>query len=578
MSDHFQVPDPARRGRPAQCEPTAEDLQKLRAVYVRTNRARDAGSKVGAARLLARAGELSDETTAAILKPRSSKALPKCVRDQMSVPLDLIRHHRSPKDAKLSGFYVPGSLRMVRDEDGLRRLRPGERQSWDDATINFGVCVPWPWGGDRCADRWGVKLGRFQLLAAIDDASDFCPGYTYVMRPEQSYRAEDTAAAQFRLWRDVYRPERAVLEGGVWQCARAREFYQAAGIEVEDATGRPHSKLIEGWFGRLWTPLSLGAGQVGRYRGEMERETRIYLKCRDGRANPADAFPMLDQALRDLDLAIGHLNAELVVSPKYGRWVPQELHRDGLERAARPRLDSGLGYLAAPIREERTVRRNMVAVTCPGPFGGSFPYHFASDSMWEFEGCRTTVYFDPYDSPLRATVTLAQEFRGLRPGHVIAAEALCLDDAPEVLCALDGLSVEINAEATRNAILMRKRIHGAIRREYRALGFGGAVTARTSEARGDGRMAAIERGNAESSFAKATEDICGRRNDDLTGGRASPGGPFPPTSLARPAGSFEHRTPNIERRTLNAERRAEVDLAELEAFERRNYVPVMGKG
>ena len=162
MSPAFREPDPGReprrRGRPAQCEPTAEDLQKLRAVYVKTNARRDGGSKVFAARLLARSGELTDETAEAILKRRASKALPKCIRDQMHVPVDIIRYHRSPKDARLSGFYVPGSLRMVNDVDGRRRLKPGERQSWDDATINFGVCVPWPWGGCRCSDRY--EIGR----------------------------------------------------------------------------------------------------------------------------------------------------------------------------------------------------------------------------------------------------------------------------------------------------------------------------------------------------------------------------------------------------------------------------------
>jgi hypothetical protein len=480
------------RGRPAQCEPTAEDLQKLRAVYVRTNRATDAGSKVAAARILARSGELSEPVAAAILKPRASKALPKCVRDQMTVPIDIIRHHRSPKDARLSGFYIPGSLRMVNDADGLRRLYAGERQSWDDATINFGVVVPWPWGGCKCSDRYGVKLGRFQLLACIDDAYDFCPGYTYTIREQQSYRAEDTVAAQYRLWRDVYMPARAMLEGGAWQSNRAHEFYRAAGLEVEDATGRPHSKLIESWFNRLWTPLSLLPGNVGRWRGEMERENELYLKCRQGRADPREHFPLLDQALDDLHMGVSGLNAEVVESKKYGRWVPQEAHEESLKQHPRPRLDASLGFMAAPIREKRTVRRNMVQVTCPGPFGGSFPYHFADESLWEFEGCETIVYFDPYDSPLRASIILNQDYKGLAKGHIITTCALCLDDAPEVMRALDGLSVEVNADATRRAIEMRKRIHGAIRREYRALGFGGVRVAAASEVRGEGQKTVVE--------------------------------------------------------------------------------------
>jgi len=484
--DSFQIPK--TRGRPPLCEPTAEDLQKLRAVYVKSNLRRDAGSKVFAARLLARSGELSEPVTEAILKPRAGKALPKTLRDAMHVPVDIVRRHRSPKDARLAGFYVPGSLRMVNDAEGLRRLRPGERQSWDDATINFGVCVPWPWGGDKCSDRFGVRLGRFQLLAALDDATDFCPGYTYVIRPEQSYRAEDTVAAQFRLGRDTYAPDRYMLEGGVWQSKRAHAFYAAAGIGVEDATGRPHSKLIEQWFNKLWTPLSLLPGNVGRYRAEMERENKIYLRCRQGRAD------------------LGYLNAEKVCSSKYGEWVPQERHTEALAESPRRKLDPGLGYLAAPVVESRMVRRNMVQVSCPGPFGGSFPYHFADDELWQFEGARVRVYFDPYDFPLRATLALEKEFHGLKPGHVICANALCLDDAPSVLSALDGLKVDCNAEATARAIAMRNRIHGAIRREYRALGFGGKRLASASETRGEGNASRIE-------ISAAAERACSPRSE-----------------------------------------------------------------
>jgi hypothetical protein len=239
----------------------------------------------------------------------------------------------------------------------------------------------------------------------------------------------------------------------------------------------------------------------------MERETKLYLRCRNGRDDPRPHFPALEQALKDVDLAIGHLNAEPESSPKYGRWIPQEMHRDGLAGSELRRLDPALVYLAAPIREQRTVRRNMVAIKCPGPFGGSFPYHFADDGLWEFEGCRVMVYFDPYDSPLRATIALAQEHRGLRAGHVISACALCLDDAPEVLSTLDGLEVEVNAEATRNAIAMRNRVHAAIRREYRALGFGGKVVASASEARGHGRAARVEQSLCgASAYAKAPAD------------------------------------------------------------------------
>jgi diguanylate cyclase (GGDEF)-like protein len=60
--------------------------------------------------------------------------------------------------------------------------------------VNFCVVVPWPWGGDKCSDKFGVRVGRFQFLPAIEDASDKCVGLSYVIRARDSYRAEDVVA------------------------------------------------------------------------------------------------------------------------------------------------------------------------------------------------------------------------------------------------------------------------------------------------------------------------------------------------------------------------------------------------
>ena len=206
-------------------------------------------------------------------------------------------------------------------------------------------------------------------------------------------------------------------------------------------------------------------------------------------------------------MAIGHLNAEPVESKKYGRWVPQAAHQAGLAQAPRPRLETNLFYFAAPVVERRLVRRNMVGVKCASPWGESFPYHFATDALWDFEGCYVKVYFDPYDSPLAATLVLDQEHHGLKPGHVISTRAPVLEDAPEVLQLIEGTSAELNLSGLDRAIKMRKQIHAAIRTEYRALGFGGRAVARTSEARdGRGQRARIEISSQHSAFSDQPEN------------------------------------------------------------------------
>ena len=77
-----------------------------------------------------------------------------------------------------------------------------------------------------------------------------------------------------------------MFEGGAWQAGIAERFLATAGIGLQSAKGRPHEKLIENYWNRLWSPLSLQDGQIGRYRGEMERENAEFMRVRDGRVDP----------------------------------------------------------------------------------------------------------------------------------------------------------------------------------------------------------------------------------------------------------------------------------------------------
>ena len=492
-------------GRPPQVELPEQDRDKLRNLYVRTNRNRAGGSRILAARLLARAGELSAPVAEAILKPRAGNALPDCIANAMHAAPQVFARQRNRKDADLRGVYCPGALRMVEDpETGLRRLHPGERQSWDDATINFGVCIPWPWGGDKCADKYGVKLGRFQLLTCVDDATDYCPGFSFVIREQQSYRAEDVAAAQFRLATRTYQPLSYMLEGGAWQAARSRAFHAAAGIRVEDATGRPNSKLVEGFFNRLWSVLSPLPGNVGRWRGEQKAESDLYLRCRQGVEDPRRHFAPLNQALEDLGCAIHYLNTTPAHSSKYGSWVPQELHNHYLADHPLPRMDAALAHYAAPVCERRTVRRGMIQLTCRSPYGESFRYHFAEESLWQYEGAEVRVYFDPWsEHELQAAVVLEQAWHGIAAGTLLC-NAVCVEDAPQVRLAAEGIRVEL---AGSRAIEQRRLARAAVRREHRVIGEQGKVESFASELRAPGLLQTIQSITAPDPFDQLPEQF-----------------------------------------------------------------------
>ncbi len=526
--DFLTMKPQAERGRPPLATPCAQEVLALRQMYVKTNRARGKGSKQLAARLHALTDACSEQVKTAIMKPRKSKAPPKCIRDVMTVAPAMVELHRSPTNAKLNGLYIPGNLRMTHDADTgeRRRLVAGERQSWDDASINFMVVVPWPQGGCRLSDKYGVKLGRFQLLAGVDDASQYVPGYSFVIRELESYRAEDTVAAQFRCWRDDVLPREVVVEGGVWQSHRAKEFYQASGVKWIDAKGRPHQKLIENYWNFLWTILSaLSDGQIGRYRGEMERENDLLTKCKAGQLDPRKDFVTLAQALAVMDKAIHFRNHEPVESKIYGSWIPAQRWRDDLAAHPRPTIDTSLAYLHAPVRERRTVVKDMVKVRAASPLGEPFTYAFTTPDLWEFSGRKVQVFFDPYDAPPVATLVLAEAHGAWKRGEVIAAQALCIDNAPLVRRVEDVWAVGFH-DATRAAVDMKKTVGRAKMTEYRTLGLNGKPTATESEYRDrDGTRISISTGGG----ALRTDDATASANSSPSSrGSLSPsGGLFP---------------------------------------------------
>ena len=476
-------------GRPPLVTVTPQEAASLRRRYVRSNLREGAGSMSLAARhyALDPASDCGPDLRAAILRPRASKhSLPVEVRRAVRATDAAVAAYRDPDDARLNGVYAPGSLRMVRDDGTglacqapLRRLRPGERQSWDDASINFCVVVPWPWGGDACSERYGVRVGRFQLLAGIDDATDFCVGYSFIIRDRSSYRAEDVVSAISRSWRDSYTPESIVLEGGAWQAARTKEFIAASGARPIDAKGRPHSKLIENYWNRLWTVLSLETeGQIGRYRGEMQRETDLLMRCQAGSLDPRRAFPSLEQALGAIDRGIIFLNHDKVESKEYGLWIPAEAHAAGMAaRAAEgkplARLSAAVAHLAWPVREQRKVLKGMVRVRTETPLGFARPYHFAADELQEFCGALVNVYFDPFASPLRAVCTLAAPFHDHPIGTQICASVPCIDSAPELYHADAGVWQVAFGDGVAAAQRVKKASAAAVRREHRMIGIDG---------------------------------------------------------------------------------------------------------
>lgn len=482
----------AQRGRPALVVPTPEEARILKAAHVRSNRARGQGSMTLAARMTAQTSDtLSPALRDAILKPRASKhTLTSVIKRSMRANVHVINYHRAPNDVTLGLGDVPGQLRMSPRGD---RLRAGERESWDDGSINFCVCVPWPWGGDKCSDRHGVRVGRFQLLAGIDDATHACAAFTFTIRPAGSYRAEDVVATCGRAWRDNHRPDRVIFERATWEADQVTQFLQHAGVACDRAHS-PHTKLVENWWNQIWSILSLQTdGQIGRYRGEMKRENDLLAKCQSGTLDPRTVFPALPQAIDHIEAAIHFRNHEPVESRTYGQWIPAERYNADLDENPRPALDPAMSWTWAPVQRTWTVRGGLLRGMIPSPVGFSFPYVFAAPELANFERAKVRVFFDPHDGS-HAALVLEEPFQDLSPGHVITTAAQLISDVPTTAEAMAGLAAGRTFGGAQRAIETRKLYHALVRREYRSLGLRAQRKTTTEIRDGLGTIARVETG------------------------------------------------------------------------------------
>ena len=478
-------------GRRAKVELSEASVNYLRKLYVKSNRCTGRGSMTSAARYAARTHDaenpLTETERAGILDCGGSKHnLTTAVRRAMRGTDALVADYRDKRTRQLGGTFAPGTVRMTLDEQtGLqRRVHAGERWCGDDGSVNFIVCVPWPWGGDPCSDRYGVRVGRYQLLPLLDVREDRCVAWQYTMRSKDSYRADDIVALYDGAFRMCgYAPAEMVSEGGSWQSLRVLEFLRAAGVRVIDAKGRPHQKVIEPWFGKLWSQLSLRtSGQIGRYRGEMRRENELLSKCQSGAMDPRRCFPSLEEAMNAIEWAIPYLNGDQSESKEYGTCIPDQEYALSLAEHPRAAYTLDLGHLALRVRKDVKVRRfGQVAVTADSPLGFPRRYHFSAPELMTFNRARVWVHFDPMATPVVATITLAEDFEDHKAGVVLARRLHCLNSAPEVIRDDAGVWSVSFSNGVYQAQTAKRLSRLAVRRELRALSLDGSRISATSE-------------------------------------------------------------------------------------------------
>lgn len=495
---HDCMPLHRNAGRKRKTPATAQDVAALRANYAISNRTFDSGSVQEAARMALRKNQLSADLAQEICSRAANglPLLPEALHQEVTVAPSTVRQFRNPTDADLDFICAPGSMMWVRDHltNEERIARAGDILEADDGTINFPVCVPWEIGGCPASERWGVKVGRFQFLLAIDAGTRFIPGHSYTARPRGSYRAEDIVSLLSGLFRTHGIWRRARFERGTFESNLVKDTLARLGVELLTVWS-PHQKpFIEGLFNSLWTKLSDMPGQVGRFQGEMEAENALLTKCQSGSTDPRKHFPMIHDALAALSRVIAEHNAHEIVSKNYGRWIPADRWQLQCNEGRLLKLDAGSDWLFAPCQRAWTVQGAQVGGSVNIMPGFSIQFDFGAEFLLPFDGCKVKAYFDPTGcGPCgsTATIVLAQDVRDRREGEVLGV-------APQInkvaRYARRALGYGDDADL---GLQHRQKAASALRREVRTTLPDGKPAVQSSEA-GDGlgNNLKVERGGS----------------------------------------------------------------------------------
>lgn len=401
---------------------TAE-ASAVRSTKLLTNHTATTGSTPEALRIAARRGDLRPEIVEAMAAREAAgqTLLPETALRQLHVPESTVRAFRQPREAWLDYVTSPGSLQLtVDDESGEERMvQPGERWTIDDGSVNLVCCVPGlERPGDKCWDRWRTVVGRFQFLLVVDHRTRFVVGWSFTARPRDSYRAEDITATLGNCVREHGAPREIVLEHGVSAAKLISEALTYLGVRILRASS-PHQKVVESVFNRLWTKLSIHAGQVGRFRGEEEEASRLVQRIRDGSLNPCGRLLDLPAVLAALRDAIAEHNGQAVGSERYGRWVPAEFWTTDAPKWLRQIAPADHWMFSPRITEPLMVRGFRVETSVSMLPGVSLKFVFGAEFLGELAGARVKLAFNPFAPECEATAILADDVGERRAGQVL---------------------------------------------------------------------------------------------------------------------------------------------------------------
>jgi hypothetical protein len=472
------ISDRNKSGRKPLVDLTDAEKLTLQQLYLKMNKDEESGSMRSAAKFLALDPETREEVRGPILAAlATSSKVPGFVKRVLErVTAAHVSARRRPQMSAVEHFS--GRIGAFAG-DKIERRRVIEA---DDGTLNFPMWIPWPMGGDKCSDKFNVRLGRWQFLPEVEAGwSYFTPGYALVCRPKGSYRDEDIRALIHMVGQQYGLPDLFRFERGSWESNAIVHLLEQIGVPLQSVHQSNHKPIVEGNFSPIWTYLGVVAGQMGRYRGEMEEENKLYEKCKDGRADPREHFVSLADGIAAIDGAVAMRNSDTVRSNLYGSWVPEVRWKEhALSRPWKP-LPAELSFLFAPYVREWTVAKGSVGGGFPLIDGYNVPLYFASEDLYQWNGKKVRLYVDPAAEQCTATIVSLGDYHGFRPGEVICRAEL-VDGLPHHARACFGWGEEQTQRANQSIKIAR----AACMRQVRVLSEAGQVKASVSEARDGG--------------------------------------------------------------------------------------------
>ena len=453
--------------------------------------------------------------------------------------VNLLRASWTPEmEAKFRGqkHYATATIAGRRDlteelaDGSIVPLRPGRVWVFDDMSSNipfwFECDAAWANNGDKGSrqliERHGCCLGR-QGLYAWDWASGAWLGLELVGRMRDAYQASDILRFIRKLVQIYGKPEKIIMERGVWQSraisgwvlaalaggqdeealkeipdawerpamaadesARIQDGIRAIGVNIIH-TYTPRGKPIEGAFNhhQRLVPTFLKPGEavnIGRHAGEFEWSARQQRRGSNGVQHPRDlGFIHID---RLADVAWEAMVWEGNHDKARRDGHPLEILTSYLQAQPLPPVSERDLAVFLPEKRSGAIRNGTITVQVNGD-----THQFLNPEVFAAlgDGSRVDFAFDPAEPTLGAAVYNERGF-------------LCWSNylpAGPVISALDRSEAE--------AVQLLKRYKLAHRTAARMLDLKTLRTVKTSARRdGSGQVATLQRGGSESAESAPT--------------------------------------------------------------------------